>query len=73
MPNVKPMIISIWCGFGKPILNEFLNPFVSELNDIILHGIKINGYALKVGIKFFVCDTPARAFLKGENDIRFFN
>lgn len=70
MPNVKPMVISIWCGLGKPILSEFLNPFVSELNDILSRGIEINNYELKVGIKFFVCDSPARAFLKG---IRFFN
>lgn len=66
MPNIKPMVISIWCGKGKPILNEFLNPFVSELNDILLHGIKINGYELKVCIKCFICDSPARAFLKGK-------
>lgn len=66
MPNVKPMVVSIWCGRAKPILNEFLNPFVSELNDILLRGIEINGYKLKVFIKCFLCDSPARAFLKGK-------
>lgn len=63
----KPMVISIWCGRGKPILNEFLGPFVNEMNEILEHGIKINGFDLDVSIAFFVCDSPARAFLKGFN------
>lgn len=59
------MVISIWCGQGKPDLHAFLNPFVSELNHILSNGIKINNYELKVSILGFVCDSPARAFLKG--------
>lgn len=61
------MVISIWCGRGKPILNEFLHPFVSELNDIISNGMNINNNQLKVTIRGFVCDSPARAFLKGND------
>lgn len=76
MPNVKPLIISIWCGPDKPILNEFLNPFVTELNDILVSGVEVNGYELKVRIGFFICDSPARAFVKGifmhQNDINEF-
>lgn len=63
----KPMVISIWCGRGKPILNEFLDPFVTELNEILANGIKINDFDLNVSVAFFVCDSPARAFLKGSN------
>lgn len=62
----KPMVISIWCGRGKPILNDFLKPFVTELNEILRDGIKINSFDLNVSILFFVCDSPARAFLKGD-------
>lgn len=61
----KPMVISIWCGRGKPILNEFLNPFVTELDEILQNGMQINGFNLNVSVLFFVCDSPARAFLKG--------
>lgn len=65
MPSVKPMVIGIWYGRGKPILNEFLGPFVDELNYILTNGIKINAFDLKVSILYFICDSPARAFLKG--------
>lgn len=61
----KPMVIFIWSGRGKPILNEFLDPFVTELNSILSNGIKINGFDLNASVLFFVCDSPARAFLKG--------
>lgn len=63
----KPMVISIWSGRGKPILNDFLHPFVNELNEIIANGIKINGFDLNTSILFFVCDSPARSFLKGDS------
>lgn len=67
MPNIQPMIVAIWCGFQKPSsLNEFLGPFVTELNEILLNGISINGYKVTVSFHCCVCDTPARAFLKGD-------
>lgn len=66
MPEIQPMIIAIWCGIEKPKnLNEFLRPFVTELNEILRNGININGYSLTVSVHCFVCDTPARAFIKG--------
>lgn len=65
MPEIKPMVVSIWFGRGKPILNEFFLPFVTELNEILDVGIKINGYELKVSIFFIGCDSPARSFVKG--------
>lgn len=67
MREIQPMIIAIWCGFGKPNdINEFLRPFVTELQTLIIQGIHINGYTLSINIHCFVCDTPARAFLKGK-------
>lgn len=66
MREIQPMIIAIWCGFSKPKeLNEFLRPFVTELNEILRNGIIINGYSLTVTCHCFVCDTPARSFIKG--------
>lgn len=67
MPDVKPMVVSIWFGRGKPILNEFLKPFVAELNEIWTNGIRINGHELKISDVFFICDSPARAYIKGKN------
>lgn len=60
------MVIAIWCGNGKPtVLNEYLNPFVNELNEILLNNIFINDYQIKVVVRCFICDTPARAYIKG--------
>lgn len=66
MPEIGVIVIAIWCGESKPtVLNDFLLPFVTELIDIIYNGISINGYQLRISIRCFVCDTPARSYIKG--------
>lgn len=66
MFHIKPFIVSIWCGFGKPTsLTNYLEPFVLELNNILRNGIPINGFYLRVLIRCFISDSPARAFIKG--------
>lgn len=66
MPDVKPMVIGIWCGVGKPkSLNDFLRPLVNDINAIIAHGAIINDHRLDIEIRCFICDSPARSFLKG--------
>lgn len=71
MPEVKPMIIGLWSGEGKPkILNEFLSPFVNDINDVVREGIVINGYRIDVSVRCFLCDSPARSFLKGSYFVR---
>lgn len=60
------MAISIWCGDSKPeCANDFLLPFVSELNAVLREGITIQSHLIRVMIRCFVCDSPARAFIKG--------
>lgn len=66
MPHIVPMTIAIWCGDGKPtVLNDFLGPFVNELNEILRNKVCINNYQITVAIRCFICDTPARSFIKG--------
>lgn len=66
MPDIKPMVIGIWCGIGKPSnLTEFLQPFVEDLNKIIRNGIIINDNQIELVVRCFLCDSPARSFLKG--------
>lgn len=66
LPHIEPIVVSIWCGNGKPTeLNEFLDPFVEELIEILENRIHINNYKLTVCIRCFICDTPARAYIKG--------
>ncbi|KAF9406798.1 hypothetical protein HW555_012937 [Spodoptera exigua] len=63
--NPKPMIIGIYYGKGKPQdLGEFLSPLVAEFNTILKQGIKIGDYTIGVTLKCFVCDSPARSFIK---------
>lgn len=60
------MPIGIWGGYGKPTdLNEYLKSFVAEIDAVTKHGVIINGYRLDVQIRSFLCDAPARSFLKG--------
>ena len=66
IPDFKPMCIGVFSGKGKPAdLKEFLSPFVNEMNDILENGLIINGISISVSIRAFICDAPARAFVKG--------
>lgn len=66
-PNLKPMTIGIYHGKGKPSsVADFLSPFVEEVKLILENGIIFeNGQKLKLKIRCFISDSPARAFIKG--------
>lgn len=66
MPQLEPMIVGIWCGESKPKLNEYFEPLINELKEILLHGITIKSRQIAVRIGNVICDTPARAFVKGK-------
>ncbi|XP_055527882.1 uncharacterized protein LOC129720425 [Wyeomyia smithii] len=66
MPEVGPVPIAIFYGSSKPIsVEEFLQPFVNELMEIVPHGLLVNNHKLEVRIRCFICYSPARAFIKG--------
>jgi len=69
MKNVlcaRPFVIGIYCGTAKPgNAQEFLEDFVTELRDLIQNGMIISGKHYTFNIHSFVCDAPARAFIKG--------
>lgn len=67
MPNISPFIIAIWCGdMSKPTdLDEYLMAFVTELKQLLENPIRISNHRIHVRVRCFVCDTPARAFIKG--------
>lgn len=63
--SFKPMIIGIWCGEIKPKVNEYLQPFIDELQSILEYGITISeNVRLTIKIVNFICDSPARSLLK---------
>lgn len=70
MCHIKPVVVAIWCGRGKPDnVNDYLNQFVMELIELQKNGLEINGYKIRFVIRLFICDAPARAFIKGTHSI----
>lgn len=66
MTDVPAMPIGIFCGKTKcSNLHSFLTPFVDEMNDVVQNGIHINSHKITVRIRCIVCDSPARAYVKG--------
>lgn len=66
-PDVyEPFVIAVYCGAGKPkCVKEYLDEFVTELNQLLENGIVIEKSKFDVECMCFICDKPARSFLKG--------
>ena len=61
----KAFVVSVWCGQGKPSSIElYLKSFVEELNNLLVNRIDIAGKHFNIKIICFICDRPARAFIK---------
>lgn len=68
MPQVPAMVIGIFCGKAKTSdVDSFLMPFVDELKELMCNGIEINSHKITINVRCFVCDSPARAFVKGKD------
>lgn len=63
--NSKPMVAAVYYGYGKPPLEPFLTPFVNELLELLKNGFKVKNFKFSIKIKCFICDTPARCYIKG--------
>lgn len=65
MPHIEAMVIGIYSGPGKCLeVEQYLTPFVDEFIEIMERGITINSHKITVYINCFICDSPARAFVK---------
>lgn len=65
-PNIPPVVVGIYYGTSKPkSVTEYLTPFIDELLLLLQRGIVINGHHIVIKIRCFICDTPARSFIKG--------
>lgn len=65
MPHLRPMVAAVYYGESKPPLQLLFEQFVEELKDVCSNGLIIDGHKINIVIKCFVCDTPARSFIKG--------
>lgn len=61
----KPFPVAIYSGNHKPgDVNKYLHQFIIEINELQADELLINGQRFSICIKRFICDRPARAFLK---------
>jgi len=60
-----PFIVALYYGRGKPeSVEEFLRDFLEEYENLKEHSLQYSGTTVTVSIKAFICDAPARSFLK---------
>jgi hypothetical protein len=60
----EPFMIALYCGVSKPPIKEFLRKFIEEYIDLQRNGYKCGEHIYSVKIRAFICDAPARAFIK---------
>lgn len=66
LPSMNPFIVGIYAGNGKPNdLNAYLQPFVQEMLTLLQNGLLVKNNKVNATIRCFVCDSPARAMIKG--------
>lgn len=63
--NFDPFVVGLFCGTGKPTnVNLFLEDFIKDVSELLTHGIEHNGIIYTVKIRSFICDVPAKAYIK---------
>lgn len=63
--TVSPFVVSCYHGNSKPkSVHEFLEPFIKELKTLQTCGFQYHDICYSVLIENFICDAPARAFIK---------
>lgn len=63
--KVPIMVIGIWYGDDKPKIHEYFEEFVPEMENLLENGMFVNDHHIKVKFGFVICDSPARAMVKG--------
>ena len=61
----EPFLVALFCGSSKPTsLEDYLKDFVEELGGLLADGVLVNNTFYSVHIFSFICDAPARSYLK---------
>uniref|UniRef100_A0A182PUX6 Uncharacterized protein n=1 Tax=Anopheles epiroticus TaxID=199890 RepID=A0A182PUX6_9DIPT len=70
IPEVPAMTIAVYSGSTKPVdIDQFLQPFVDELNFLMENGITFNNKQFSIELRVIIADSPARAYIKDNFDI----
>lgn len=66
LPKARVFIIGVYAGPCKPeSVNDYMHDFTEDLKVVTVAGVTFNGKHYNVPLPdAFICDTPARAFLK---------
>jgi hypothetical protein len=64
LESIDPFAVAIYCGVGKPPIKEFFNDFVLDLNSLLENGLTSNEIHYRVKVRAFICDAPAKAFMR---------
>ena len=65
-PNTPVMTVAMFCGESQPVfVEEFLRPFVEEMNKLNRTKVIIGARAYWVCPRSIIADVPARAFISG--------
>lgn len=63
--HYTPFVVAIFYGSGKPnCLEDYLSDFVKEMQELSQNGFAFKDKAFNIIFNAFICDAPARAFLK---------
>lgn len=63
--NSRPFTVGVFYGVEKDMsVHDFLCDFVKDYNECRTSGFSCRGRTFKVKVLAFVCDAPARAFIK---------
>lgn len=63
--NFEPFVVGIFCGSGKPTpLYLYLEDFIKDVSELLTNGIIHNMIRYSITIHNFICDAPAKAFVK---------
>lgn len=61
-----PFLVALYEGNAKPEdVSIFMKDFVEEMTMLLANGICLRGKIYDVRLRAFICDAPARAYLKG--------
>ncbi|XP_029676812.1 uncharacterized protein LOC115243756 [Formica exsecta] len=63
--KLDPFIVAVYCGQSKPPdVHEYLQDFIQEYKHLCDVGLAIDTKLYSVTVLGFICDAPARAFVK---------